>query len=613
MFRTLDKDEFNQLKKILKEKSIRIPDLEINTFIDKIGISQEIFPLPNQIALLIQLLNNYERLKSREVIILEEMNKGVIPVTVFLGALAEDWPGMSNSILGIVHHKERNVLFVKGLTVKYEEKTIGIVILAFNIVSFVEYEQFVKEKKELIARIKEASKGSRSKYVLLEDETVKFEIYNDIVNRIKQKYSAPDISKLIGESGEAIKFVSSRSREYLEERKISDLAKLIMDNLKFQEMIRSGVSEEALKIKNFETKYEKLTGITFMCKEELISIEDFLKTLNFIVPDFIIKHHKSFVTQDKILVYRIEIVDRYGTPLNSELIHSIQKSLDKLIVTSYQKNFSKIKSIGGYEHYARAIIPFLILELKKTQINQVFIKVDEKSDFFIDIKLIVVSDKMDENRIYNLISKLEKFPGVEINSAIPPKIYGESVEIDILKLNINLSEFSSIKDIFSALKNVIRKIYGEIRDFDQGFREIDMKVLNELLEKMNDINSSLIRDIFFNFDELFRIEIPFKMLCEVVRMCSNAVEKFNREPDKKFIIKHKNLCELNRTIFIISYSGRKQILGKIIKALKEYNTYFTKIEWDQKTYFILVLHKGNKVLNAETIKNLKNNIKGFIK
>ena len=389
MVREFVGEDVETLVRALRRKSIRLDPQDVEKFLGRIARSQQVFPLSEQRALLIQLLHSYERGHRKEVIFIEEREPDQLPVTVVLGALAEDWPGMSNSILGIVHDKERNVLFVKGFTMGYGKKTIGIVILAFNLGSKVEYRQYLADKPDLVARIKEASIGTRSKYVLLEDETVKFEIYNDIVKRIKKVYVAKDLVRLIGESGEAIKFVSSRSREYLEERRVEDLAALIIDNYLFQEKVRLGTADEAIKIQNFETRYEKLTGITFVCREELISIEDFLKTLNFIVPGHIIKHHKSFVTADGILVYRIEIVDRYGKPLIKDVIKSIESSMEKLVVTAFQKNFSRIKSIGGYEHYARAIIPFLMMELKKTGLSQVFIKVDGKTDFSIDIKLLV--------------------------------------------------------------------------------------------------------------------------------------------------------------------------------------------------------------------------------
>lgn len=594
------------LNEIIKSKKIKISEKQINTSLDKIIQSQHIFPLLSQRALLVQLLNIYEHSKKKEVIILEQLNdKEEIPATIVLGALAEDWPGMSNSILGIVHHRSRNVLFVKGFTVEYKDRTIGLMILCFRLNSRQELDEFLGEKKELIKKIKAAAVGTPSKYLLLEDETIKFEIYNDIVNRIKASCDSQEIVKIIGEDGEALKFVSSRSREYLEERRINDLAQLIIDNYRFQRLVESGKSPEVIKIDNLTTKYEKLTGITFVCKEELFSVEDFLKTLNYIVPGHIIKHHKSFVNPENVLVYRIEIVDRYGDPLKPQMTHKIEKMLQKLIVTSTSKKFLPIKAIGGFEHYARAIIPFLKMELKKTHLTQVFINADKRTDFSIDIKLIVVSFQQGERRIHQLISRLEELQGIEINSSIPPKLYQDNIEIDILKLAVNLADFSTIRDIFNSLKEIIREVYGQIRDFDEGFREIDFKLLNELLEKLSSVKMQIVRDIFFNFDELYRIETPFEVLYEVIRQSAKIVEKSKTATTEKVIFKIKNLKELNRTIFIISFAGQKKILSKIIGRLKKFNIYFTKIEWDQRSYFILIIHHGEQSLSRDAIKKLK--------
>jgi len=608
-----NKDKIKSLENLLKKKKIWISESEIKNKLDKIIKSQKIFSLEQQRALFIKLLCVYESKKQKQVIILEELSNQEHSVTLVLGVLAEDWPGMSNSIIGIIHHEAQNILFIKGITVEYETKRIGIVILAFNITSNKEYERFIEKKRKLIATIREASIGTENKFLLLKDENVKFEIYNKIVTKINRLYKDKDISKLTGENGEALKFVSSRSREYLEERKLKDLANLVIDNYKFQEKIKNSLADEVIRIKNIETKHEKLTGITFVCKKILISIEDFLKTLNYIIPEYIIKHHKSFVTKDNILLYRIEIVDRNGEALESSVTKSIEKSLKKLIETSYKKQFTQIKSVGGFEHYARAIIPFLMLELKKTNITQVFINANKKTDFSIDIKLTIVSRRTKKKKTYNLIAKLEKFPGIEVNSAIPPKIYANHVVIDMLKLNVHLSEFTSIKEVFSNINDILKKVYGKIRDFDQCFREIDIKILNELLEKTDYINPVLVRDIFFNFDELYRIEISFDLLYEVIKFCSEVIEKSNEKRDIEVLYKYKNLKHLGRTIFVISYIRQKHLLGKIIKKLKDFDIYFTKVDRDQRTYYIMIICKDNKIIEESVIKEIKDYIRFIYK
>ncbi len=604
----LTDDEIVELQNLLLEKHIKIAKRRIESHWYKIDHGHKVFPISQQRALMVQLLDNYDTTQKKVVIILEEQGgNGGLP-TFFLGALAEDWPGMSNSILGIVHHKKRNVVFMKGFTLDFENKILGVVILAFQLENPGEYEAFIQEKKEIIAEIKDAAQGSTGKYYLLDDEAVKAEIYAKIMKKIKDLYHNSELVDIIEETGEVLKFVSSRSREYLEDRKIKDLAQLILNNFIHQNEIRSGEIEEMVKIKNFETKTEELTGISFVCRENLFSIEDFLKTLNHIVPDHIIRHHKSYRTKDGILVYRIEIVDRNGKPLDAKLIKSFETSMDKLIAISCNQKFTKLKSVGGIEHYARAIIPFLIEELKTTKLTQVFINVDKKTEFSIDIKLIIVSFKSRKKRMHALISRLSLVPGIYITSSIPPKTRPNRVEINLLQLKVNLSDFRSIKEIYESIKAIVRKLYGDIRDFDEGFRDIYIKILNQLLEKLKTVNTGLIREIFFNIDELYKVEISPNLLLELIRLCADTVDESKDISTEKIMYKYKHVPDSHRTVLIISYVNHKRLLSRLVQKLLNVDLYFTKIDWDQRSYLIMILSRNNNELDDNFIEDLMNSV-----
>ncbi len=460
-----------ELKTILKSKKIKISNAEIRTILTRIEDSQQLFPLAEQRAVLIRLLHNYEHSQKNVVIFFEEVGGTKLPATFMLAALAEDWSGMSNSILGIIHQKVGNVLFLRGLTLPFEQTSVGIVLLAFVLANAEDYNRFRLERSNLTSLIRQAALGSRSKTLLLADETIKFEIYNDVVKRIQKTYKEEDIQNLTGENGEALKFFSSRSREYLEERKPANLAEFIIDNYRFQQALRVGQATRKIKIKNFETLDERLTGITFACWEGSFSVENFLKTLEFIVPGHIIKYHKSFVTREGILVYRIEIVDSEENPLNPAVIKSLEHSLAKQIRIATDEEFSQVKAIGGFEHYARAIIPFLMEELQRTGMRQVFIHVEKKTEFLLHTKLFIVTFQPRQEWLNLLIRKLENHRGLDIYSSVPPRTYKSGVEVSIINLQIRLAEFPSIAAIFDNLKGIIRKVYGEIRDFDEGLRE----------------------------------------------------------------------------------------------------------------------------------------------
>lgn len=609
----LSDDELAELKNLLKQKQGKISTQRIKSQWSKIANSHQVFPVKQQRVLLLQLLDNYATTKKKVVIFMEKMedsSEHQLPVTYVLGTLAEDWPGMSNSLLGIIHQKHHNVLFIKGFTLEYEEKTLGVVLLCFRISTPEEYDLFVKQKKELLTEIKDAAQGSTGKYILLTDEAVKYDIYNKILKKIKELYHSSGLVKVIEESDEVLKFISSHSREYMEERDVKDLAHLILDNYVYQNMIRSGATEEVIKIKNFKTKFEELTGITFVCKEDLFSIEDFLKTLDHIVPGHIIRHHKSFVTRDGILVYRIEIVDHYEKPLDNKLIRSIELSMEKSIAIACNKKFTKLKSVGGFEHYARAIIPFLIEELKRTKLSQVFIHVEAKTEFLIDVKLVIVANKSRKKRNVALISRLSMVPGIEINSFIPPKLHGNKVEITILKLRINLSEFNSIREIYNSIKTNIKNLYGDIRDFDEGFRDIYIRILNQLLENLPAVDATLVREIYFNIDELCRIETSLPVLTELIRLCNHTIEISQAVPPEKNVYKYIHTSSPSRTILVISHPSQRRLINRIITRLKNIDLYFTKIEWDQRFYLLMIMSKNNNALTDNFIEEMMEKING---
>jgi len=606
-------NELDDLKFILRNKKLHISREEIFANLARIEHSQLIFPQLQQKALLVQLLHTYENSKKSVVIQLEELGGKDFPLPVIMGVLAEDWSGMANSILGIIHQKHGNVLFIKGFTLDYETHKLGIVLLSFLIKTKDEYNHFLVDKNNLLTIIKEASQGSLSKTLLLEDETIRFDIYSKTIKAIKKIYHEPDIEAIIGENGETLKFISSRSREYLQERKLTDLAGLIIDNYKFQKQVREGKADKKIKIKNFETLDEKLTGITFVCWEENFSVENFLKTLDFIVPGHIIKHHKSFVSKEKILVYRIEIVDSHIQPLNPDAIKSIEISLAKLISTSVNEVFCQIKSVGGYEHYARAIIPFLMEELKITGISQVFMSVEKKTEFMMQLKLIIVSLPSKKANLNKLIGLLENHQGIEILSVIPPRLYQKRIEVNIMNLKINLAEFISIAAIFQTIKNILKNLYDQVRDFDEGLRDSDMRSLMDLTCRLKTVNPLIIKEIYFNFDEIYRMETPSEIMAEIINLACATIEAAEKEAMGQVVVNYKNIKnprnnESLKTIFIISYGKDKKILSKFINNLPEIEVYFTRIEWEQRFYLILIFKKNNRALLPAEIEKIKTNV-----
>ncbi len=604
----MDKKELLLISGLLRDKKLRITRKSIAEKTDCLARAGEFFPDVQQKALLIQLLHSYETTKKKVVIVMDENSLPDNPAAarINLGVLAEDWVGMSNSILGIVHQNAQNVHYAKALTMDYLETEIGAVILSFVISDPVRLHTFRNERRKIMEKIRTASQGSTTKTMLLEDETIKFEIYDRTVRLIRRTYKENDLDEIIGEKGEALKFFSSRSREYLQERRIRDLATMIVTNHRFQKMIREGRSKKKIRIDNFTTKDEKLTGITFACANNRFSVDNFLKILDFIVPGYVIKHHKSFVSQDDILVYRIEIVDRNHEWLDPKIIRSIAMALDKTIDTAFDASFTQIKNIGGFEHFARAIIPFLINETRNTRTTQVFFSVSKKTQFNLDLKIIVVTQLKGKARTAALIRRLEDIPGIDITAIVPPRVYSNNVEINVFNLNVLLSEFASINAIFTTLRSVLKRFFGEIRDFDAGIREADLRVLHELLEEFKDKNPVLIRKIFYKLDEIYRIETPLQVLREIMELSHETVTQAGQVTQRRIFFRSKNVPHpagkgFLKTLLVVSYPRENNLLKRIAGHLEGIETYFSKIEWDQRILLILTLKKSGRALEQGEI------------
>jgi len=566
---------------------IRVP--QVQAFLEE---AQSIFPPKGQMDLLAALLNEHLHVHSGDICIQQTVRQEPDGRwMVALGVLGQDWPGMSNAVLGIVHHRVANIAFMKGLTLSLNGASLGVVVLAFHLEA-ADYHEYERSNKEILGLIRDAARESSSKHQLLEDEAVKLEIHARVVERIRQKCAARALEALTGESGEALKFISSRSRAYLEDRKIEDLAEIIMDSERFQRSVREGRREQVLRIRNFVTRTEHLTGITFVTREVLLSIEDFLKTLNFIVPGHMIRHHKSLVTPDGIFVYRLEIVDRYGNPLQPAVIRQIEGTLRKLIHSAFSSKISRIKAVGGVEHYARALIPFLMQEYRKTGMPQVYLKVDHKSEFALDLRVMAVVPTGEMSRLYRAVNGFESLPGVEVFAALPPKRYSGDVQIDLIRLQILLAEYSSLDDLFATLKKVLKENYGEIRDFDQGFREMDLQILGRLQEHFAfQNNPGLVTDIFFGFDDLYRIQMPFELLAAAVELVVEGIEEIRTQKHREPLLRGRRVEETDCLVLLISHASDRTCLAPVMDALADCHFYFNKVRWNQWTHTILVVDR----------------------
>jgi hypothetical protein len=235
------------------------------------------------------------------------------------------------------------------------------------------------------------------------------------------------------------------------------------------------------------------------------------------------------------------------------------------------------------------------------------------------LKLILVSRQSKSNSQNKLIRLLECRKGFEILSVTPPRLYQKQTEVNILNLKITLADFVSIAAIFQTIKNILKSLYGLVRDFDEGLRDSDMRSLMDLTAEVRSLNPLLIKEIYYNFDEIYRLETAPKVMAEIMKLVCATIKAAKKEEMDRVIVKYKNIRhpfknEFIKTIFVISYVKEKKILSKFFNYLRDIEVYFTRIEWEQRFYLILIFKKDNLALPVDEIKRIKTEVLGkFLK
>ncbi len=140
-----------------------------------------------------------------------------------------------------------------------------------------------------------------------------------------------------------------------------------------------------------------------------------------------------------------------------------------------------------------------------------------------------------------------------------------------------------------------------------------MRSLQELMGEARALNPLLVKEIYYNLDEIYRLETPPKVLAEIMKLVCSTIKAAKKEEMDRVVVKYRNIRhamknEFIKTIFVISYSRDKKILSRFIDNLSDIEVYFTRIEWEQRFYLILIFKKGNQALPDEEIAKIKNEV-----
>ncbi len=528
-------------------------------------------------------------------------SKKKFPIPVDVGIIASDWPGLSDAITGAFHEKGWNIYYEKGFIIEYEDKKLGLLLIVIKIEDNEELNKFLRERQEIIDNIRYISIGSVAKKMLLSQETKRLEIYSKVVDIIEKKAEREFLNELLSPEGEVFKFFASRSRAYIEQRSVEDLAEQIIQNAKLIKNVRDSRGELQIWIKNIKTTFEDLTGITIASFERDLNLKDILESLSYSIGLFKVKYNKEFTTKDGVYVVRLEITDNDDKPLDEIKFGKILSTLKSLWKKKRTERIERIDFIGGFEHYIRAIIPFLVNEYQKTKIPQIYISSLESTEFYVDFKIIFVLDKGFE--ISGIIDDIVKSNFFFLQGIHPRKILGD-VSIHIIDLRVETPSFYYISEVYDSLKEIFRKYLPNLRDFDEGLRKMDIQKLERILGKIKNIPNEVLKEFYYSIEDFYRVSETDEGIETLLIL---GYEAFISAKNGRNSIIYKTLN--TGTYIVFSYESKLKMYDKILEKFKNFEVNFSRVVKDEIDIIMMKVSLNNSPIVEDEINRILESIK----
>ena len=600
-----------QLEKSLKQAGYLVPRLSISEYIQKFEYSQNCFPLTEQYALMIKLIEEWKKREKEKILIIpaEYQFSQDAPPSFTFGIISSDWPGLSDSCIGVIHEKGWNVYMAVGVTLPDFAGELGIILVRILPANQERYLHLKTQREQIISDIQKASVGNITKVYLLSEEIKKLQIYSSVIDKIEELYQGDDLDRLVGIDGEAVKFFAARSREYIENRSTTDIAWQIIINHEVKKGVQRLRRHMQVDIRNFSTKSEgEFTGISIAGMTNQVNMDELLQTIEYVCPGYQMKHQKNYTTEDGITVHRFEITTQNSAALNEKQIKTLNEVFKNIEVAQRRERQSWLESIGGFEHYARAIIPFLMKQNQATGQTQVYLSVQQSTEKILDFKILIVLTplKTKTNAImYKCINKLDSIPGFYISKVKPPSRYGES-EVMIVDLKVDLTVNPEIEEVYILVKKIIEEFFGKFRDFDEGMRQMDLRNFMNVKNKLPEISEKSLREIYYSLEDFYRVTAPVDELVTQIELAFQLQEKVQPDDSQIHLLwKTLLLDDLNpASIIVISLPSGKELLEKILVLFEAYDMILSRQVKNERDMLICRLSQNRKALPETELLNL---------
>ena len=561
---------------------------------------RDFFPPEKEKEIVEKLVGKWEKYPSGIQIFKSKIPKELsYPFYFYMGVIGKDWPGFSTAILGTIHGKGWNLSYESGLTLNIKNELVGIIIFVIEIQNEPALRKFKKDKKEIINNILNVSSGSLAKRLLLSVESKRLEIYSKVINIINKECKENFLPDLLGPEGEAFKFFASRTKAYITERKPRDLAEHIIINYKAQKDVIQKNGKVQIYIRNLKTIKENLTCITVGVYEKDLTLKVILDTISFVLPDSRIIYNKEFTTPEGVMIARIEISNREGKYYPSPYHKRIRKVLKRIHKKGREDTGKTSKISTGLENYVRAIIPRLIKELEKSGKTQVYFSLTNSTEFFLEFKILVVTNKKEaEGKNYKIINGFNKIKGLKLLSTHQPRERGNS-NLLVFDIKADLDEFEALAELYQKTKKVLMDALGKIRDFDEGIREMDSGKIEAVLKDFPTIPEKQIKKLYYSLEDFWRISIPSS---DITRILETTHKLINQNKKKEIL--HESLFVENGTIIIFISPKEKVLSGKLLNFCSKFKITLSRIEMPETNILIALISKEGKPLKKNQIEEI---------
>jgi len=605
------KSYLSEIQQALTKYNLRLSEEKVHKFLDDIQLAQQHFPMSEQRALIIKLLTDWESRKEKKIITATSeacyIREG--PCVTTFGVLSVDWPGLFNSCSGVIHEMGWNIYFIKGISLTRQNENLGIILIGVRTDKEDSRQKLLEQTEVILDKIHQAAVGTKAKTYLLSEEIRKLEIYSQVIAHIEKIYPGKDLEQIIGMNGEAVKYFAARSRDYIENRKIEDIAQQIIRNFTFIKKVHKTGKSIELDISNFTTNTEGIfTGVTVAGPVHMLNLEDCLKTIELTIPNFQLKHNREFTTEHGISLYRIEFVDSSNHPMSELEQKRLRKAFSTMVLNKRRDRAQWIESIGGFEQYARAIIPLLVREAQSTDKTQVYLSVGHTTDLFIDFTVIAVVPTSQEVRTTlatDTVNHLEAVPGIHILRVKPPKTFGDT-RVFIIDLRVSLADIENIETIYKTIKEKIYDALGEFRDFDEGMRTIDATRLKSVRRRMKGINKNVIRELYYSIEDFYRVGASEYEIVAHIRIALAMLKAIDEKEESLLVLSRqietdtKNGVHLpTASLLCMAYPHELSLIQKILEVLEPYEVTLSRLERTGRDILICRITQKEKALPEE--------------